>query len=171
MPGKRSMPTSAARILLRLFASQHIYLIQDIYTKRMSKTCSIGLWGRFRNDTGTVPDGPSRTGTGLAIDRRSLSITPVMPRGNSIRQGLAAPDAENKNANLHGLAVSCTGLGCPYSFFSRNSPSITLSSVLLEAFLPANPKTDDDMRPATARRNQGKNSRNAMAKPVNPAGT
>lgn len=65
------MPKSAASVFLRLFASQHIYLIEDIYTKRMSKTCSIGLSGHFRNDTGSVPDASSRTENGLAIDRSS----------------------------------------------------------------------------------------------------
>ena len=59
----------------------------------------------------------------------------------------------------------------PHSFFSLNSPSITVSPVLLGRFWPANLKTDDKIRSKIARLNQGYVRRKAVAKPVNAAGT
>ncbi|MDB5747846.1 MAG: hypothetical protein JWP72_2694 [Massilia sp.] len=59
----------------------------------------------------------------------------------------------------------------PHSFFSLNSPSITVSPVLLGEFWPVNLKKDDNIRSNIARLNQGNVRRKAVAKPVNTAGT
>lgn len=57
----------------------------------------------------------------------------------------------------------------PSFFLSLNSPSITMSSVLLGGFRPANLNTDDTIRSTIARLNQGYVRRKAVAKPVNTA--
>lgn len=60
----------------------------------------------------------------------------------------------------------------PQSFFSLNSPSITVPSMLFEPFWSAaDLKRDDRIRPHTARLIQGNVRRNAVANPINSAGT